>query len=247
MFIELKLNLVRRHCFLTHYFNDLPKGVFDTITIDIPIELGERTLPLEFLVIRRKELKNKMKAFSHLQDMVHNSNTKNYRPTDINNRNGYLIMSEHDEIANQLVDSKIGSLLLNCNDFLEELHVTDQKVYNNLNLMMKATLRIPANDSHNEQFHQWLQMIIYLTDVIANVRLSPTVAAKCDKSRKKQKQIEAKNKAEEIEEKKVDARREQEKIERQRLMRMTPSEQAKHEEKQKKKEQNRMKRKHVKV
>lgn len=126
--------------------------------------------------------------------MVHNSNTKNYRPEDMKNRNGYLIMSEHDEIANQLIDSKIGTLLLNGNGFLEELHITDQKVYNNLSLMTKAVLRIPPDDSENEQFHQWLQMIIYLVDMVTAVKMSPTVAQKCEKSRKKQKQIEAKNK-----------------------------------------------------
>ena len=154
--------------------------------------------------------------------MVHNSNAKNYRPKDVNNKNGYLIMSEHDEITNQLIDSKIGSLLLNGNDFLEELHITDQKVYNNLNLMLKVKLRIPPDDNENEQFHQWLQMIIYLTDVVSNVRISPTVTSKCEKSRKKQKQIEAKNKQEELEDKKVEQRREQERLERERLMRMTP-------------------------
>lgn len=42
-------------------------------------------------------------------------------------------------------------------------------------------------------------MVIYMIDLIANVKFSPTVASKCDKSRKKQKQVEAKKKAEEIE------------------------------------------------
>lgn len=154
MFIEIKLSLVRRHCLLTHYFFDTPKSKFDTIHIDMPIELEKgRNLPLEFLIIRRKDLKNKLKEFEYLQNMVHNSNTKNYRPKDLENRNGYLIMSEHDEIANQLIDSKVGQLLLNGKDFLEELHVTDQKTYNNLALMMKATLRIPPDASENEHFH----------------------------------------------------------------------------------------------
>jgi hypothetical protein len=51
-------------------------------------------------------------------------------------------------------------------------------------------------------------MVIYMIDLVANVRFSPTVASKCDKSRKKQKQMEAKKQQEEVEEKKAEQKRE---------------------------------------
>ena len=56
--------------------------------------------------------------------------------------------------------------------------------------MMKAVLVLPQsgeNQSQNEEFHQLLQMVIYMVDLVAKLNMSPTVASKCDKSRKKQK------------------------------------------------------------
>ena len=65
-------------------------------------------------------------------------------------------------------------------------------------------------------------MIIHMVDLVASVRISPSVASKCEKSRKKQKAIELKNKQEEQEEKKMEAKRLQDKIERDRILKMTP-------------------------
>ena len=90
-------------------------------------------------------------------------------------------------------------------------------------------------------------MVIYIVDLVAGLRISPSVATKCSKSRQKAKQIEAKAKQEELEEKKMEEKRVQEKLEREKLMKMTPEQQAKYEEKQKKKDTHRMKSKMMKV
>lgn len=116
-------------------------------------------------------------------------------------------------------------------------------------LFLRATLRLPSGDDQreDEQFHQLFQMVIYMVDLVAALRISPTVLSKCEKSRKKQKAAEAKKKAEELEEKKLELKREGDRLERERLKRMTPEQQAKYEEKQKKKENQRMKSKFMKV
>ena len=116
--------------------------------------------------------------------------------------------------------------------------------------MMRAVLRLPSekgNNQLNEQFHQVLQMVIYMVDLVANLKYSPTVSALCEKNRKKQKQLEAKKKQDELEEKLLDQKREQEKLERERILRMTPEQQAKYQEKQRKKEQGRVKQKLMKI
>ena len=71
-------------------------------------------------------------------------------------------------------------------------------------------------------------MVIYMIDLVANVRLSPSVASQCEKSRKKQKAAEAQKVQEDLEEKKMDQKREQERLERERVLRMTPEQQAKY-------------------
>jgi hypothetical protein len=251
VFAEFRINLIRRQCLLTHA-QDLWKGKLDTLTIDIPIDTNSKFLPVEFLIIKKKDLKAKMTEHTYLGDMVYNSNTKHYRPENMASKESFMIMSEHDEVANQLIDDKVGSLLLNQknNGFLEELHITDQKTYNHMGLMMRAVLRLPeevGNSQVNEQFHQVLQMVIYMVDVVVGLRLSPTVTHKCEKSRKKQKALEAQTKKEEQDEKKLEAKKDLDKLEREKVLRMAPKEQAKYEDKMKKKQATRTKSKLMKV
>ena len=67
-------------------------------------------MPLEFLICKKRELKKRLEAQPHLKEFVGASNAKNYRP-DVADNSIYMIMSEHDEIANQLIDSKVGAAL----------------------------------------------------------------------------------------------------------------------------------------
>jgi hypothetical protein len=81
-------------------------GTQDTVTIEVPMDLAGKEMPCEFFICRRKDLKNKMAAMEYLGDMVKNSNAKNYRLGDklAAEKNALMIMSEHDEVANQLID-----------------------------------------------------------------------------------------------------------------------------------------------
>ena len=112
-FAEFHLNLVRRHCILTEYIYDMYSGNVDRLVIDIAFDLGSKDLPLEMYICRRKDLKTKMKSMEHLSEFVKNSNAKNYRLSEKEaaNKNSLVIMSEHDEIANQVIDEKVGRIL----------------------------------------------------------------------------------------------------------------------------------------
>ena len=150
LFAEFKLSLIRRHCMLTRYTYDLIKGTQDTLVIDLPIDLGSRNLPLEFFICKKKDLKKKLDDLGTGASMIHNSNAKNYRPANPAYKNTFVIMSEHDEISNQLIDNNVGQLLLKyASGMLQELHITDQKTYNSMNLMMKAVLRLPKAGENN--------------------------------------------------------------------------------------------------
>jgi hypothetical protein len=128
-YANFKINLIRRHCLLTNYVLDQYLGTRDTMTIEVPINLEGKEFPIEFFVCKRKDLKNKMAAMEYLGDMVKNSNAKNYRLGDkmIQDKNALMIMSEHDEVANQLIDELVGKVLLALgnNGLLHELHITD--------------------------------------------------------------------------------------------------------------------------
>ena len=69
-----------------------------------------------------------------------------------------------------------------------------------MQLMLRAVLNLPTADAQNEEFHQLMQMVIYMVDLAAGLRLSQTVHSKCEKSRKKQKQVLEQQKRDALEE-----------------------------------------------
>jgi len=114
--------------------------------MEIPIELG-RTIPLEFYICRKKQYKKKIEEYSYFKNLLGISNTKHFRPSE-SNKNAFIIMSEHDEIANQLIDQNVGNILTNYMDsgILQEIHITDHKTYNDRQLFLRAELRLPGQD-----------------------------------------------------------------------------------------------------
>lgn len=69
-----------------------------------------------------------MIELSYLKDHVKNANAKHYRmPEQDMNKNMLMILCEHDEIANNLIDASIGAALVKytASGMLNELHVTD--------------------------------------------------------------------------------------------------------------------------
>jgi hypothetical protein len=67
-------------------------------------------MPLDLFICRRKDIKTKLAQFGYMQDTLKNSNTKNYRLSDreMQGKNALMILSEHDEIANQVITQNIG-------------------------------------------------------------------------------------------------------------------------------------------
>jgi hypothetical protein len=58
-----------------------------------------------------------------------------------------MILTEHDEIANSLIDASIGADLVKytSSGMLNELHITDMQTYNNYNLFLRAQIAIPSS------------------------------------------------------------------------------------------------------
>lgn len=107
VFAEFKMYLVRRFCLLTKFLYDPIRSTRDQLVIEIPIETGGKNIPLEFCICKKRVLKAKLEELP----MIHNSNAKNYKPEDSADKNSFAILSEHDEISNQLVDERVGYIL----------------------------------------------------------------------------------------------------------------------------------------
>ena len=141
-----------------------------------------------------------------------------------------MIMTEHDEVANNLISEEIGEALLRLGQtgLLHEIHITDLNMYNNYPLFLRAVIEIPSDANDKKGFDNVANLIIlilYIIDKVAELRLSPTVASKCEKSRKKIKQQIELKKKEDNEEKMIEHKREQDRLEREKLKKMTPEQQ----------------------
>ena len=99
-YMHFKMSLKHRHCLMTTLSYDMYYGTPDTVTIEIPIDLP-RDLQMEFMMVRKKDMKAKLAALPYLNDFVKSSNAKNYKLGDkIGSNNSLVILSEHDEVTN---------------------------------------------------------------------------------------------------------------------------------------------------
>jgi hypothetical protein len=62
-------------------------------------------------------------------------------------------MAEHEEVANQIVTSSIGAVLMKATQygFVHEIHITDQKIYNGFPHMLRAVFEIPTDADDQAQ------------------------------------------------------------------------------------------------
>ena len=78
---------------MTSLTYDLFYGTADALTIEVPLDLGSRDMPLEFFICRRKDWKKRAGELAHLADFVSGANAKNYRLSDkqLSDRNALMI------------------------------------------------------------------------------------------------------------------------------------------------------------
>jgi hypothetical protein len=176
-YIECKASLKSRHCLTTTLTLDVFNGVQDSVQVLIPIDLKGRELPMEFFMCKKKDLKNKLGQLSHLGEFVKNSQAKNYRLSDEESKDKHavMVMAEHDEVSNNLIDEECGMVLRKFGQFIHFIHVTDQKVYNGFPLVLKAELSLPSSEADkeaNEATSVLLGLLLRLVDNIGSIKYS---------------------------------------------------------------------------
>jgi len=68
-------------------------GNKDRLSIDIAIDTGNKEIPLEFLITRKKDLKAKLKSYEYLTEMLKPSTPKHYKLSDslLGNKNSLIV------------------------------------------------------------------------------------------------------------------------------------------------------------
>lgn len=104
-----------RHCIFTSLCLDLLWPSKDTVVVEIPIAVPEYSLPdgsgtshipLELLIIRKRDMKTIMNNIAYLKNFVAPIQAKNFPVSDKSNDNNQLVvLGESDEAVNHIIDT----------------------------------------------------------------------------------------------------------------------------------------------
>lgn len=188
--------------------------------IEIPISVSEYALsdgssttniPLELVICKSRDIKNFHTNFPYIKSFIAPYQIKSIAGAS-QDSNSLVVYAESAEAANHVIDQQIGDVLSRLGPGnLVELHITDQKVYSNFPLMLRAVFNIDSNPEKLQDIVKLTRAIFMMIDRIASLRLSKEARSKAEKNRKEVEKLKAKEKSEEEEEKLLQKKREEDK------------------------------------
>ena len=235
----------------------------DILTVDIPIKMSNALdqasyskppeYPIEFFLTKKSRSKYAMETHEHFSSLVYPVKAANLpvpkppankkEAREQAKRDHLIVLGENEESVNQLIDKSAGEILQKYGDSLHELHVTDQKVYNQYSVFIRAKIEVGSTDESMTQALKVLTVVFSIIDKVVRLKLPDQVKAKAEKNRKKLPSAKDKEVDEQNEQEKVDKLRQEAEAERERLRKMTPEQRKKYEEKKKKREMESQKKK----
>ena len=145
-------------------------------------------------------MKNVFAQFPHFKNFVGQVLSKNLKqPTS---ENSLIVLAESEEAANHIIDSQVGDVLSKMGEQnVIDIHITDQKAYNNYPLWLKATFYIDTSSEEKlKESTRLVKLLFYIVDRTVTLRLSNSNRQKSEKARKTVEKQKMKEKAEENEE-----------------------------------------------
>lgn len=252
MYALFKYDLKKRQCFFSTCTLELIWPRKDMVTIEIPIRVPEYNLPeggvsthvpLEMMICRKRHMKALLQSeqFAYLKNFVGPVQPRSFKNAP--SEGGLVVLAENEEAANHVVDSTIGELLAKFGEtHIQEIHITDQKIYNNYPLWLKATLFIDTSSEEKlKESARLVKLIFQMVDKAVTLRLTGTAKAKADKARKAVEKLKQRQAAEENEEATLQKKRELEAKFVEKLKSLPPDQQRKLEEKKREKEMQKQK------
>lgn len=102
----------------------------------------------------------------------------------------YEVLGESSDTVDAVIDNYVVRRLNDMQGLVISIHYTDLRIYSNSN----GHLRVVLNSAHKnpEQFLPAMEMVFYLADKIANLRLSANSKARAQKAREVYNQLKEK-------------------------------------------------------
>ena len=133
-FALFKIELERRFCIFSSTIGNLISPSYDMVTIEIPLNVKEYTLPdgtstnaipLEFAVCKKKNLKALFNNNPYMKNFISPIQPKNLKQ-DLSSSASLIVLGESEEAVNHLIDGGIGEVLSNLGeDHVHEIRITD--------------------------------------------------------------------------------------------------------------------------
>ena len=157
--------------------------------------------------------------------MPHINNLVSRIPVEKLNETNLAVLSESNEIPDMILSNKIIASVIKLQKYIEFLHITDQKVYTQYNLVLKAEILFGDKPSEYKESAKCIDLILDIVDQVAtNVKLPERILDLTKKNRsaevKKREKEEREKKEQEIQQKKEEKEREL----REKLKKMDPEE-----------------------
>ena len=192
-YVFVNLRTKKRQDAFTGAFLGLIWPSQDRIIMDIPIEID---MPIELVVSRDYDLKRQIAEMPHLKGLVKQFHPQSFKDTHF----GFL--AENGEVINHIFSKKFVNILTKYEKHLEFLHITDQRVYTNNSLVLKAEINLGDHPSEYKDSVKLFEGLIELVDhIVTSVRLPTGVIEKARKKRTEDQKV--KNKEKEDEEREV--------------------------------------------
>jgi hypothetical protein len=148
----------------------------DRLILDIPIDAD---LPLELLLCPKDQVKKNQQEMPNINQLISQIKFSRLSSTNI------VVLSESGEVADLVLSTKFTSILEKYEKYLEFLHFTDQKVYTNNPLVLKAEIYIGDSPAEFKNSVELVEALLELVDHIAtNVKLPTRILDKAKKNRK---------------------------------------------------------------
>ena len=208
--------------------------------MEVPIRVPEDGAPpLEFLVVRKRNVKQvfQVEQLTYLKNFVGAVQPQSLKGSK-NDQGGLVVLAESEDAANHIIDSQIGEQLAELGEAnIHEIHITDQKPYNNYPLWFRATLTIDTSSEERlKESARAVKLLFQIIDRAVTLKLSGAAKQKAEKARKAVEKQKQKQAADENDEALMQKNREKHNKFVEQLKQLPPLEQRKLEEKKREKE-----------
>lgn len=212
MYALFKFELKKRQCLFSTCSVELIWPKKDQVTIEVPIRVPEYNLteggtstsvPLEFMICKKRNMKQVFatEQYSYLKNFVGPVLPQNLKGAKFE-QSGLVVLAESDEAANHIIDIQIGELLATFGEtHIQDIHITDQRPYNNYPLWFRATLNIDTSSEEKlAESARVVKLLFQIIDRAVTLRLTGNAKQKAEKARKAVEKLKQRQAAEENEE-----------------------------------------------